>query len=480
MSNCNPSNLEVFVPNTSNLWNKKKVQHTSRRLGFSASKSDIDIALSNTPSNYIDALIDDTIALGVMTPPSWSNMAESDYTDPDTEIPVQQEELYLHFVNDMLDNSVRGRFTLFWHNHFVTRLEDYWCPSWMYNYYQTLHTHAFGNFKDFVYEIGKSPAMLIFLNGFQNTAAEPNENFARELLELFTLGVNNGYTQSDIVNISRALTGFTGYTEYCAPLNFNVNDFDTEDKTFFEQTGNWGYDDVIDILFQERGDLIATYICTKIYAHFISPEINKTIVSQLATTFATNNFELTPVYKQLFKSNHFFDDKAIGAIVKSPYDGIIGFVNETKFEFTDEFKRDVVWFNGQIGQYIFDPTDVAGWQGNHDWINSSTLIGRWQLYEWYLWTIWDNYREQLRTFAIDLSSNTETDPAIVARKIVDHFIASGLETQADYDIATVVLKYEVPQNYYDNNSWNLQWESAPYQVLVLLFHITKIPSFQLK
>ena len=480
MPNCNPSDLDVFVPDAQNLWNEKKAQHLYRRLGFSASNSSIQNALTDTPSTYIDTLLDNAIALGIMPPPTWANMAESDYTDPDNEIPLQHEVLYYHFIDDMLSNSLRGRFTMFWHNHFVTKLEDYWCPSWMYNYYQTLHTYAFGNFKDFTRAIGITPAMIVFLNGYQNTAAEPNENYARELLELFTLGVNNGYTQTDIVNIARAFTGYTGYTEFCAPINFNSNDFDTDDKTIFGQTGNWDYDDVIDILFEQRGDLIANYICTKLYAHFVSPEINESIVSQLATTFINNNFELAPVYKQLFKSNHFFDDTAIGSIVKSPYDHFISFTKEANFTVSDEFKRNMIWYNGQIGQLIFDPTDVAGWQGNHDWINSSTLIGRWQGIEWYLWVVWDNYREELRTLAIELSSESETDPGVVTQHIVDHFIATGLQTQADYDIATTVLKDQVPQNYFDNNSWNLNWDSAPYQVLLLLFHITKLPAFQLK
>lgn len=220
MPNCNLSDLAVFVPDAQNLWNVNKVQHLYRRLGFSASNATIQNALTDTPSTHIDTLFDNTIALGTMPPPTWANMSENDYSDPDNEIPQQHEVLYYHFIDDMLSNSLRGRFTMFWHNHFVTKLEDYWCPSWMYNYYQTLHNYAFGNFKDFTRAIGITPAMIVFLNGYQNTAEEPNENYARELLELFTLGVNNGYTQTDIVNIARAFTGYTGYTEFCAPINF--------------------------------------------------------------------------------------------------------------------------------------------------------------------------------------------------------------------------------------------------------------------
>ncbi|HFS67058.1 MAG TPA: DUF1800 family protein, partial [Flavobacteriia bacterium] len=337
MPNCNTSTLDLFLPSTQIPWNANRIHHLHRRLGFSISKTELDNALSQTPANYIENLFNQVVNSGIMSAPSWANMTYPQYADPDTEIPLQHEEIYNHFINDVENNGIRARFTLFWHNHFVTRLEDYWCPSWMYSYYKTLQDYNFGNFKEFVRAIGLTPAMLVFLNGYQNTAAEPNENYARELLELFTLGVNNGYTQTDIVNIARALTGYTAINEYCAPINFNSSDFDSGQKTFFGQTGNWDYNDVIDILFQERGNLIAEYICTKLYRYFVSPDVNETIISQLASTFIANNFELLPVYKQLFKSTHFFDAVAIGGIVKSPFDHFFHFTNETQFEINQEF-----------------------------------------------------------------------------------------------------------------------------------------------
>lgn len=480
MPNCNTSDLGIFVPDATHLWNKKKIQHIYRRFGFGASDLQITQALAQTPSNFIDTIINQTIALGSMPPPAWSNMSYSDYTDFDTEVEPQHVELYSHFENDMLNNSLRGRFTMFWHNHFVTRLDDVWCPSWEYDYYQTLQTYAFGNFKDFVRAIGVTPAMITFLNGYQNTATSPNENYAREFYELFTLGVGNGYTQTDIVETARAFTGYTGYTDYCAPITFNTNDFDSGSKAIFNQTGNWGYDDVIDILFQEKADLVANYICTKLYAYFVSPEINETIVTELANTFVANNFELVPVYKQLFKSNHFFDELAMGTIVKSPYDVFNCFFNDSELFVNEDFKLELIWFNGQLGQYLLDPTDVAGWQGNHDWINSSTLIGRWQGFEWFLWDIWDNQNDSLKTLALRFADITETDPALITQLIVDHFITAGLQTAEDYAIATDVFKDQVPQNYYDDNIWNLSWDTVPYQVIVLLFHIVKLPEFQLK
>jgi uncharacterized protein (DUF1800 family) len=476
---CNLGTLAAFIPSAQNPWNKNSVQHFYRRLGFGATDVDITQALALTPSTFVDNLIDSTIALGTTPAPSWANMAFSDYTDFDVETEQQHREWYLEFENDMLNNSLRGRMTFFWSNHFVTRIEDYWCSSWLFSYYNTLQQHAFGNFKDFVRGIGLTPAMIVFLNGYQNSATNPNENYARELYELFTLGVNNGYTQNDIVNTAKALTGYTNVTEYCGGIGFNLLDWDYGPKTIFGQTGNWNYDDVIDILFQQRGSEVAHYICGKLYAFFVSPEIDQTIVSGLANTFIANNFELAPVYKQLFKSEHFFDNEARGVIIKSPYDLFNCYVKETNFPTDETVIENMIWFNGQIGQFMYEPVDVAGWQGNHDWINSSTLVGRWEGIQNYSWWIWDNHRELLRDLAINLAG-TSIDPAYVAQVIVDHFLPNGLQTQAEYDIATDVLKDEVPQNYYDNNLWNLQWDTVPYQVLVLLFHIIKLPEFQLK
>ncbi|WP_456378747.1 DUF1800 domain-containing protein [Lutibacter sp.] len=476
---CITGSISQFVPTAQKLWDKKRVQHFYRRAGFGATNNEIEQALSKTPATFVEDIINTATNLATTEPPSWANMVESEYTNIDVQMQEQHVEWYLEWENDMLNNPLRGRFTFFWSNHFVTRMEDYWCSSWMYNYYNVLQQYSFGNFKEFVKAIGISPAMLIFLNGYQNSADEPNENYARELFELFTLGVNNGYTQNDIVETAKALTGYTAINEFCAPISFNENDFDNSSKTIFGRTGNWGYNDVIDILFEERGTQIATYICEKLYKYFVSPEVDSTIISELANTFMVNNFELAPVYKQLFKSEHFFDENTIGILVKSPFDVFNIYFRETGFATDSELLLNTIWFSSEIGQTIFEPVDVAGWQGNHDWINSSTLVGRWNAFEYYLWWIWDNHKESLRDFAQNLVGDIK-NPSVITQIIVDHFLSNGLQTETDYGIATAIFKNEVPQNYFDNGSWNLQWESAPYQIIVLLFHIVRLPEFQLK
>lgn len=128
---------------------------------------------------------------------------------------------------------------------------------------------------------------------------------------------------------------------------------------------------------------------------------------------------------------------------------------------------------------MFDPVDVAGWQGDRDWINSSTLGGRWEILQWFIWHTWDSYNEELRTFAIE-SSNNSNDPYIITKAIIDRFVPLELFSVEDYQAATDVFKHDLPENYYENQLWNLQWDSVPYQVVLLLVHLIKFPEFQLK
>ena len=156
-----------------------------------------------------------------------------------------------------------------------------------------------------------------FLNNIQNTRFQPNENYARELLELFTLGVDNGYTQVDITNVARAISGWNGIdqTNLCGDVTFIQPFWDPGQKTIFGKTGNWGYDDVINLLFTERAVQISEYICRKLYVDFVNPDVNEDMVKLLAKVFRDNNFEIAPVMKALLQSEHFFDDANVGTII---------------------------------------------------------------------------------------------------------------------------------------------------------------------
>ena len=475
---CNTAPLTAYSPSDENPWDAQKVMNIYRRLGFGADQTMIDQGLAKTPSQFIDDLVDEAINMAPTPAPSWADL---DYGDPGFG-DVNSDNIFswqMQAIDDLLSENLRGRLTMFWSNHFVTKLDVHFCGSWLYSYYNILQTYAIGDFKAFVGAIGLTPSMLAFLNGLENTKYSPNENYARELYELFTLGENNGYTQEDIVETSRALTGYNILDDWCGTVTYNPDTFDEDDKTIFGQTGNWNYDDVIRILFEQKAPLIAEFICRKLYRYFVSPTANEDIVSEMATTFLDADFQIGPVLRELFKSEHFFEQKNFGSIIKSPYDLTIGFLKETGFSIQETDRQALPYFNGVLGQNYFDPVDVAGWQGDKDWISSSTLTGRWQIMEYMCWWVWNMNEEQFRNLAIDLSDNSN-DPYVVTKAVIDRFTSKTLHTPEDYETATDIFKGDVPANYYETGQWNLYWDSAPWQVINLFFYIIKMPEFQLK
>jgi uncharacterized protein (DUF1800 family) len=467
-----------------------RVNHLYRRLGFGISHNNTQTALGQSPSALVDQLIDEAINMAPTPAPAWANWTNLNYPEDDElagEMRREQiREWTLTYVNAMLSNNLRDRLSFFWSNHFVTEIDVYRCPSYLYGYINTLQIHSIGNFRTFVSEIGLNNAMLRYLDGYRNYRNRPNENYARELYELFTLGEGNGYTEDDIVETARALTGYVqrGIEDVgCSGYNFDASEHDTTAKTIFGQTGNWGYDDVINILFTQRENEVAYFICEKLYKFFVHPDPDpvQPIISGMAETLKNNNFELAPVLRQLFKSQHFFDENAIGVIIKSPFDFMLNFVNETSLMLNDELIEGTVTYCDLAGQLLFDPVDVAGWQRDRNWISANSLISRWSMLEYYLFYNWQQGdQERFREFAIELAGSNNTDPDDVTRKIVDKLVPKGLFSEADYQVAIDVFKPPVQQNYYDDNLWNLTWQEAPLQVFNLLLHISRQPEFELK
>lgn len=484
MATCNTSSLLPYVPNSEKPWNKTRAQHLYRRLTYGVSPELVSAVLTKSPSQIVDQLVDEAVGLDPTPAPSWAFKGKQAYDDEGLDFEEENQlnigEWRRQIVDDQIYKGLQSLLTIFWHNHFVTQLSTYNCAHFIYEYYAVLQKNCIGNFKTFVREIGLTNAMLVFLNGKDNKKNKPNENYARELYELFTLGENNGYTQDDIVETSKALTGYND-GGYCEFISYNENTFNTSEKTIFNRTGNWNYNDVIDILFEEKADLIASFIITKLYRFFISPVVNEAIVNELAVDFAVD-FELEPVLRKLFKSEHFFDSEAIGVIIKSPYDISLNFLKVMSRSLDDEEKNQIHWNTSAAGQSFLQPVDVAGWQGDFDWINTSTLTARWSFNDQLTWQMWNEEtgeREKFREFAKAVSENS-SDVYTVARAIIDTFLAKGLNTEADYTVATDVFMANVPENYYTDGTWNLDFESVPWQVLLLLQHIFRVPEFQLK
>ncbi len=503
--NCNTSSLAPYTPTALNPWDQKKATHLYKRLATGVSPLLINAALEVSPGQIVDVLFDEAMGIPTTVLPEWANKSKRAYEDEGFDFGEinndNMREWQLQFFQDLRINRLRERMTLFWSNHFVTEKNTYNCGRYMVEYYETLQRYALGNFKDFVHDIGLTDAMLTYLNGFENTKQRPNENYARELYELFTLGEDQEdieYTQQDIIETSKALTGYNDRIDCeegecrCQPIVYNAEKFDNTQKTIFGQTGNWNYGDAIDILFNQKSLLIAKFIMGKLYRFFVSPEINEAVVDELAQDFLDSGFEIIPPLKKLFKSEHFFDDNAIGTLVKSPMDYYVNYLNVTGFplDFIEEPDWERFFFNNAsaMGQELFQPVDVAGWQGDYDWINTSSLVVRWQTMEWYLSLLFRELPEEYRRLANDVAAsitinisdgNAYADQ--LAMNIIHAFIPQGLTTVSDYEGLISIFKEggETQPQYYTDGTWRLEYQGIPNQVYLLLIALIRFPEFQL-
>ncbi|MDB2606740.1 DUF1800 domain-containing protein [Zobellia sp.] len=492
--NCNTAPL---APYTTPL-DRNRAAHLYRRLGFSASVLTIDQAVGSTADTVVNMLMTQAQNAAFIPKPEWADWNGSNYPEDSSltnELKnAQEEELSLAYGNALLNNNLRDRMSFFWSNHFVTELDIYECRPFLYYYLNCLQRNSLGNFKTFVSEIGLTDAMLYYLDGVYNNGNNPNENYGRELYELFTLGEGNNYTEEDIIETARALTGYVERGELgCEQVTFNPERHDTGNKTILGQTGNWGYDDVIDILFEQRTNEIAEFICRKLYEFFVHPDSKDTagnaqvIISGMATTFIANDFEIAPVLSQLFKSQHFFDDEAIGVIIKSPFDFYFNFLKESDFSYDDTTVASLINYSGLLSQRMFDPFDVAGWQRNRSWINTNFMIGRWLTIEAILEEFFNANDEQFRTLGLDISGidgDTSNNPDVVAKHIIDFILPKGLLNESEYTKAYAIFRADVQPEYYEGGTfatWTLSGSMEGAQQVYLLFqYLARQPEFQLK
>ena len=290
--------------------------------------------------------------------------------------PVQEQarELRNWWIEEMLatDQPLVERMTLFWHNHFTSSLlKVRYAPS-LYWQNALFRREAFGNFATLLREVARDPAMLIYLDGVRSVASQPNENFARELLELFTLGEGH-YSEADIKAAARAFTGWginreTGHFQNYGQLH------DDGEKTFLGQTGRFVGEDIIAILL--RHPRTAETVVEKLWREFVSLKPDPAEVKRLAASFLSSGYEIKPLLRALFLSPAFRDPVNRGALIKSPVDLVVGTVHMLGLPVAE--KTQLVRMMQGLGQVPFDPPNVKGWVGGESWITTYTLLLRQQ------------------------------------------------------------------------------------------------------
>lgn len=491
---------------------KRRIQHLYNRLGFSASEQEINDAIDKPVSDIVDQLLGNAINQPLPNEEDYPYAHLTSYNN-DVDRLENHYDLIDQWVDKMIGQGVLQKLILFWSNHFVIETDKTNNEStYNFQYYYILQKNALGNFKDFLWDIGRTPAMLIYLNGNKNRKGDfVNEDYARKCLELFTMGEGH-YAPFDVTEMAKALTGWKTdmaslgfpnegilpniYNEFI----FNPSDHDFDTKTVFgvsftppvQDDGSFDYRMVNQLIFQERGEAVAKFICGKIYRFFVYDEINEEVVNGLATTFIENDFELLPVFKQLFKSEHFFSDAIIGAKIKSPIEWLVNFYRQAGLQSgIDYFKSNAnnpeQWTTHQIylscnalGQRLFNPPTVAGWSGHRTWLDDN-LKNYWKIFDEHLFAFENGFKplevnERYRQLLKDLTSNS-TDPDYVALQIIEHFITVDLDADQLND-AIAYFKNILPNNYYQGN-WNLDIDEIPEQFKEFMVYLSKLPEFVL-
>jgi hypothetical protein len=265
-------------------------------------------------------------------------------------------------------HPLQEKLTLFWHGHFCTSAKDERSAWLMWQQNETLRQRAAGNFHQFVRAISRDPAMLDYLNNTQNHKQHPNENYARELMELFTLGIGN-YTEDDIKNSARA---FTGWAHDGDDFVFRKFDHDDGNKTFFGRTGNFDGDDIVEMIM--RHPACAQYISSKLFKFFVYEDLEEGLAESMAVVLRENNYELRPLLQTMFTSKAFYSPRAIGSQIKSPIQLVVGTSRLMGMKVPNA--RILAGALSQMGQVPFAPPNVKGWAGGRMWINTSTLFVR--------------------------------------------------------------------------------------------------------
>jgi uncharacterized protein (DUF1800 family) len=490
----------------SGAWTLAEVNHLLKRTMFGATRSDINYFLTRSMSQSVDELLNPVAPIPA---PPLKNYADTNTPagDPDLAIAAGQTWVNTHTLDGGVqsnrrtsfrswwmgvminqDRSIREKLTLFWHNHFSTEANEVSNARYVYKHHDMLRQQCLGNFKALTRMITIDSAMLVYLNGQLNTKTAPDENYSRELQELFTMGKENNpnYTEDDVKTAAKVVTGWRNDSVNNTVL-FDSTRHDTTNKTFSSFyggttiTGRTGatagdieLDDLMNMLFNKSQE-VSRYIITRLYRWFVYYDIDATtkanVIDPLAAQLVTGNWEIKPVLATLFKSEHFFDILNQGCQIKSPVDYIVSLCREFNVVFpasADYAAQYAHWnyirnWGTQMQQTIGDPPDVSGWKAYYQvpnfyeiWINSDTFPKRNQFTDT---MVVNGYTNSGKKINIDPVAYVKTlpnpgDPNQLIADIVNHIYRVPLSVSSRNVIKKDILLTGQDQDYYWTNAWN--------------------------
>lgn len=509
----------------------KEIVHLLKRTMFGVTKSDLDHFKNKTLPEIIEELlhpasfsqplpVNDFDQVGLFVPygATWVGAPFNNAEDDGYRITSFKKWAMGVFVNH--DRTIREKMLLFWHNHFATQTDVGRC-NLIWNHHQLLRNECLGNFKELTRHITLDPHMLRYLNGEENTRSAPNENYARELQELFCIGKGPDakFTESDVKQAAKVLTGWKVDLDKNTSY-FKQEDHDSSDKSFSSfygnkiirgqsgpEAGERELADLLDMIFANRET--ALFICRKLYRWFvyfdIDEAIEKKIISPLADLFIKSGFDIKPVLVSLLGSSHFFDAGNIGAQIKSPLDFCIGlqrefnipYVLDKDYSVNYSMLQFLIEYCTTIGQAYADPPNVSGWPAYYQapafyelWINTSTYPKRNEFSS----TLIDyGYNREGRFFAADVIAFARSfpepgNPDALIRDSLDLLYTIPVSEESKNKLKKETLLSGQTQDHYWTDAWN-DFAAAPSNMVLrsvvenrlknLYRYIVNSPEYQL-
>jgi uncharacterized protein (DUF1800 family) len=466
-----------YRPDAQAPWDVRKAGHLYRRAAFGATLAELDAAVDAGPDRAVEQLL-----RGRPDPEGdavWTTMSRA----------IRQsnngEQLPALWLYRMLYSThpLREKLTLFWHNHFATSNLKVQNAGYMLGQYELMRRHAQGNFRQLLLDMSRDPAMMVWLDTIQSTRQQPNENYARELMELFSLGIRNSrrpdqrnYTEQDIREAARA---FTGWRIQAGQAVFQANQHDDTEKNVLGQRGRWRGADIVRICLEQES--APYFVCRKLFKFLVSESIAPTpeLLEPLATEFHRSDYDFGALVERVLRSNLFFSAQAYRTKIKQPVDYALGIVRGLEGHGAGEGRRGLGSVELSkalegLGQRLFYPPSVAGWDGGRAWLNGQTFLLR-------------------QNLALSLTSTTDdrfgrrTDPAALVRRHqrqtpeeqVDFFVRLFLQGDLPREGRQRLLDYLASAQ---RQSYPVFWtgdDAADQRVRALCHLVLCLPEFQL-
>jgi uncharacterized protein (DUF1800 family) len=436
---------QPWQPTADDPWGRKWAAHLYRRAAFGASREDLLEAQRLGPQDTLDLLMRGSPKATELRQ-TLDDVGRVAATRDTASEQIRGWWLYVMLFGG---HPLREKLTLFWHNHFATSIAKVRSPELMFRQNCLLRDHALGHFGPFLQEMSKDGAMLVWLDSNSNVKGKPNENYGRELMELFSLGVGH-YTEKDVREAARA---FTGWHTDGEGFKFEPTAHDDGTKTVLGQTGNWNGDDVVRIVL--RRDDAARFLVRKLYAFLISENANPpdALLEPLCAAFRKSEYDIAALVKTMLASRHFYSDHAFRQRIKSPVEYVVGVVqavcrrfDERQPEYRPIPPRALVNRLGAMGQNLFAPPNVKGWPGGRAWLNASTVLERDNFAEALaMGTLWGDLPQgaappKAHDSARLLQEEGVSRPEEVVRVLLDLYLPGGVSDEARSRLAAYVAE----------------------------------------